>query len=202
MASEDIRIRKEWVDNLRVYDIHTRLKAYEAIFLYAFEGRLSEEDEINSMIGYIRYCIDEDKHKGKVRDLKSKPLPYEEKNELIVMLSPEDIAEDFIKRNSITLDCFCKNESITVAEFRRMSIEVFVEWTLKGWQPSWIEKGKGEYQLNHLINAIRLKRRIEKNERQRTDIKAKISSGRSQGTGATLEGVAREILRGGKGRDG
>lgn len=187
----EVRIKDTWIKDLEDLDATTRCMAYDAIFGYAFNGEIPADAEISSLTREAIRGID--RQRREEGNQTNPPLPY---RQTAGTLTPEDIAEDFAERNRITLDGFCKNEGLSVDDFKRMAAEVFVEWILKGWQPIWIEKGKDEYQLNHLINAIRVKKRIITNERQRNINQKGFASGRSQGAGATLAGVAREILRG------
>lgn len=77
----------------------------------------------------------------------------------------EEVVEDFMKRFSITLDTFCKNNGMNKEQFRSMMNDVLVDWSLKGWEPSFIKKGDGDFETVHLKNAIKIRFQNQKEKK-------------------------------------
>ena len=70
-------------------------------------------------------------------------------------LKIKSIVADYMSRNQISIEAFCKNENLTPEKFKESAYSLLTEWSLKGWNPELLQDGNDEFQINHFINTIR-----------------------------------------------
>ena len=100
---------------------------------------------------------------------------------------PPRFIRDFFEGKQITIEAFCKNERISLYDFKRMAEEIMTEWELTE-----ATHKTNKDAVMHLINHIRIKHRNE--QRNNAIQKRPQPSGRGQHRNPTALDLAREIL--------
>ena len=100
---------------------------------------------------------------------------------------PGVFLQEFFQSKQITIEAFCKNEHISLYDFKRMAEEIMTEWELTEATHKTCKDA-----VMHLINHIRIKHRNE--QRNNAIQKRPQPSGRGQHRNPTALDLAREIL--------
>lgn len=117
-----------------------------------------------------------------MNDLTPPPKPYE----VYPGCLPQDFGQEFLTRNPIKLQAFCKNEHIDPRELPRLVGEILTEWELT--EPPHMSRHDA---VSHLINHLRIKTR---HEQRNTTAQTSDTPGRGQLGNPTALDLAREIL--------
>lgn len=75
-----------------------------------------------------------------------------------IVMCRDEVVESYISQHGISLDQFCKNENISLNQYREIMKEVLTDWELQGWSVGHIRDGNLDFESKHLLNAIRVKK--------------------------------------------